>query len=244
VGAVEEPTFSDQEVAAATARHPQLARLDPGTVEGRVLVHAVFEGEEIKDEFEVKITKTKSDGVPVLYEIGGRTAAIAAKWGLADTRDLHRNLDDGAACVCVKQEEATKFPPGSDLSFFLCGLARDYLYGLAFYDRHGRWPWGERAHGSVGLFEFYADNIAPLTKAEIEAVVPYFVKEKNWLEFDKQLRRPRGHSPCLCDSGKPFRRCHPAALQGVLRLTAEMDRLGMKRRGLFDRLRAQQEKEG
>jgi len=210
-------------------------------VEGGVFIHAEYEGEVISDRFDVRITKENpaSDHVPALYEIGGRTDAIAAKWGLADARDLHRNPDNGPACVCVKQEEATRFPPGSDLSFFIDGLARDYLYGLAFYDRHGRWPWGERAHGNVGLLEFYADNDEPLTNANIEAIVPYFVREKNWVEFDKQLRRPKGHRPCLCGSGEPFRKCHPKALQGLLALTAEIDRLGMKRRGLFDRARAQ-----
>jgi hypothetical protein len=246
VGAVEVPTFSDEEVAAATARHPLLARTAPGTVEGGLQINAEFEGEVINERFEVRITKANpaSDRVPALYEVGGRTDAVAAKWGLADPRDLHRNPDNGPACVCVKQEEATRFPLGSDLVFFIDGLARDYLYGLAFYDRHGRWPWGERAHGGVGLLEFYADNAGSLTNADVEVVVPYFLKERNWIEFDKQLRRPRGHGACLCGSGRPFRKCHSKALQGLLRLTAEIDRLGIKRRGLFDRIRAKQGKEG
>ncbi|SKA28862.1 hypothetical protein SAMN02745126_04837 [Enhydrobacter aerosaccus] len=223
------------------ARHPQLVRTGPGTVEGGVLINAEYEGEIINERFDVRITKANpaSDRVPALYETGGRTNAIAAKRGLADTRDLHRNPDNGSACVCVKQEEATRFPPSSDLSFFIDGLARDYLYGLAFYDRHGRWPWGERAHGSVGLLEFYADNDEPLTNTDIETIVPYFVREKNWLEFDKQLRRPKEHRACICGSGEPFGKCHPKALQGLLALTAEIDRLGMKRRSLFDRARTQ-----
>lgn len=246
MGAVEAPAFCDEEVAAATARHPRLVRTAPGTVEGSLLINADYEGEVITERFQVRITKANpaSDRVPALYEIGGRTDAVRAKWGLTDPRDLHRNPDNGPACVCVKQEEATRFPPGSDLAFFIDGLARDYLYGLAFYDRHGRWPWGERAHGSLGLLEFYVDDQAPITNTDVEAVVPYFLKEKNWLEFEKQLRRPRAHGACLCSSGRQFRRCHPKAFQGLLRLTAEIDRLGIKRRGLFDRIRARKRREG
>ena len=208
-----------------------------------MLVHAVFEGEEIRDEFEIRVAKRASNHVPIMTEIGGRTIAIAQKWGRSNLQDLHRNLD-GSACVCVKQEEAIKFPPGSDLPRFLDGLARDYLYGLAFYDRHGRWPWGERAHGAVGILEFYAENQAPLSRSDVDAIVPYFLMEKNWLEFDKQLRRPRGHSRCLCGSGLTFRECHPAAFHGVVKLAEGLDRLGIKRRTLFDRGRVPQSQGG
>lgn len=203
-------------------------------------LHAVYEGEVIRDRFEIRVTKANpaSDRVPALYEIGGRTNAIAAKWRIRDTRDLHRNPVNGTACICVKQEEKDRFPVGSDLVFFIDGLARDYLYGLAFYDRHGRWPWGERSHGPLGILEFYADNAAPLTSKDIEAVVPDLLKDKNWLEFDQQLRRPKGQAACLCGSGQPLYRCHPTVLRGLQQLGAELDRLGIKRRGLFDRIRS------
>lgn len=240
MGPLDAAAFSDEEVAAAIEKHPQLERTNPGTVDGEIEVHAIYDGVEIKDRFKVRISKTNptSDRVPALYEIGGRTDAVAAKWNLTDMRDLHRNPDGESACVCVRQEEKDKFPPGSDLTFFIDGLARDYLYGLSFYDRHGRWPWGERSHGGVGLLEFYADDATPLTREAIEEIIPFWAKETNWLDYAKQIRRPRGHNPCLCGSGKPFRSCHPTALRGLLRLMGEMDRLGMKVRGLFDAARA------
>jgi hypothetical protein len=194
----------------------------------------------IKDRFRVRLTKANplSNRMPALYQIGGRTDAIAAKWNRTDKRDLHRNLDGASACVCVPQEETDKFPPGSDLPFFIDGLAHDYLYGLAFFDHHGRWPWDERSHGSLGLLEFYADNTTPQTRETVGKIIPFFCKETNWRDFDKQLRRPSGQRPCLCGSGKPFSVCHPTAWQGLLRLVGEIVRLGMKKRGLFDAVRA------
>ena len=223
---------------AAIQRHPQLERTGPGTVEGEVEIYAVYDAEEIRDRFRVRITKTNaaSDRVPALYETGGRTEAIATKYGLTDKRALHRNLN-GSACVCVRQEEPEKFPAGSDLAFFIDGLARDYLYGLAFYDRHRRWPWGERSHGALGLLEFYADATDPQTREAIEEIIPSFCAEENWRDYSKQLRRPSGQKACLCGSAKPFDKCHPTAWQGLLRLVAELDRLGMKKRGLFDAAR-------
>lgn len=227
-------------MAEAIARYPQLARTGPASVEGSVLVHASYQGEILQEAFQVRITCPSqiSDRVPVLYETGDRTVAIAQKWKLEDTRDLHCNPGSGSACVCVKQEEIIKFPPGSDLSFFIGGLARDYLYGLAFFDRHGRWPWEERSHGAVGLLEFYADRSGPLQPHDMEAIIPHFLADPNWLEFDKQIRQPRGHRACVCGSGRQFRKCHPIAFQGVIKFAAEADRVGLKRRCLFDKARA------
>jgi hypothetical protein len=132
VGPVKEGDFSDEEVAAAIALHPHLTRIGPGTIVGELEVYALYEGEEIRDRFRVRITQWNplSDRVPALYEIGGRTNAIVAKWSLKDPRDVHCNLQ-GNACICVKQEEFEKFPLGADLPYFIEHLVRDYLYGLA-----------------------------------------------------------------------------------------------------------------
>jgi hypothetical protein len=239
VGAVKEEAFSDEEVARAIALHPRLARIGPGTIIGELEVCASYQGEEIRERFHVRITKSNplSDRVPALYEIGGRTNAIAAKWSLKDLRDVHRD-PQGNACVCVKQEEKEKFPPGANLPYFIQHLVRDYLYGLAFFERHGRWPWGERSHGALGILEFYADGTAPQTQQSIEEILPVLSAELNWRDYHRQLRRPRGDKTCLCGSQRRFRLCHPIAWQGLVRLGEEMDRLGMRRRGAFDRARA------
>lgn len=238
MGTVDAEAFSDEEVAAAIALHPELTRTGPGTVEGELEVHAVYEGEEIRERFRVRITKTNpmSDRVPALYEIGGRTDAIIAKRHIKDSRDVHRN-PQGNACVCVKQEEQEKFPPGADLIYFIEHLARDYLYGLAFFDRHGRWPWGEWSHGAVGILEFYADATAWQTREAIEEILSAVASEPNWKDYHRQLRRPSGDRACPCGSGKPVRVCHPSAWRGIVRLGKEMDMLGISPRRAFDRAR-------
>lgn len=235
------PTFSSDEVAATLAQHPGLALTAAGDVEGSLDVHAVFNGHEIKDRFDIRITKSNPgpSSLPALYEVGGRTQGIARKWALRDIRNLHRN-PQGHACVCVPQEEASRFPAGSDLSVFIDNLCRDYLFGLSFFDAHGRWPWGERSHGPLGLLEFYADTTEQLTASSVDAVIMSFAADPKWREYHRQFRRPSAQRFCICGSRRPFQTCHPAAWRGLLYFTSELRRLGVNARGIFNRARSKQ----
>ncbi|MEK7511249.1 MAG: hypothetical protein AAB582_03365 [Patescibacteria group bacterium] len=226
--------FSDEEIAKVTARYPRLARIDSGTVEGILDLNAVYDGKTLTDNFHIRITafNPNSERVPALYEIGGRTEAIAKKWNMSDLRDLHRN-PNGTACVCVKQLEKEKFPPGSNLFTFVEQLVVPYLYGLSHYESSKTWLWGEFSHGGLGLLEFYADRHTPQTVEDISEILPSIRKELNWKEYHKQLRSPSAKRACLCGSGKPFGRCHSKAWKGLGQLTAEIERLGLNTRSLF-----------
>lgn len=226
--------FSDEEIAEVKARYPRLDRTDAGTVEGILDLNAVYDGKALTDSFHIRITafNPNSERVPALYEISGRTEAIAKKWGLTDLRDLHRN-PNGTACVCVKQLEKEKYPHGSNLFTFVEQLVVPYLYGLAHYENSKMWLWGEYSHGGLGLLEFYADNQTPQTAEDISEILPSIRKELNWKEYHKQLRSPSAKRACLCGSGKPFGRCHPQAWKGLGLLVKEIERLGLNTRSLF-----------
>src|SRR6266699_2415328 len=152
--------FSELDVAEVRARYPELELRPDGALEGAVNVEAEYEGRRIVDRFFVKITASNPHSIrtPALYEIGGRTKGIGSKYRLRDLRSLHCNRD-GSACVCVKQVEKQKFPPGSPLLVYVEELAIPYLYGLSRYDQDGKWPWGDYSHGSLGLLEYHADSL-------------------------------------------------------------------------------------
>lgn len=233
------PPFLADEVAAVLARHPGLVLTAAGELEGPLDVHAVFDGHEVEDRFDIRITKSNPgpSRLPALYEVGGRTQSIASKWALRDIKDLHRN-PQGHACVCVPQEETTRFPVGSDLSVFVDSLCRDYLFGLSFFDAHGRWPWGERSHGPLGLLEYYADATEQLTAASVDEVIPSFASDPKWRDYHRQLRRPSARRFCICGSRRPFQTCHPVAWRGLVCFTAELKRLGINTRAVFNRARS------
>lgn len=221
--------FSSAELDEVKAEYPGLQIKGPGLMEGQFVLHHTFNGVTLQDEFTIQVTSTNfnSERVPALLEIGGRTKEIVRKYKLPDVRELHQNLADGSACVCVKQEELTKFPPGSSLSTFMDNLAAPYLYGLSYYDKFGKWPWGEYSHGVLGILEFYADALDQ-TKEHYAEVIRILQNYKDvWPIVRKQLRKPSSARECMCGSGKSFRDCHPQAWRGLYRMLAGIRRIGL-----------------
>jgi hypothetical protein len=222
--------FSAAEIEEVIAQYPGLQTKGLGVLEGEFVLHHTFNGVTLQDKFLVQITaeNANSDRVPALREIGDRTKEIVLKHKLEDVRALHQNVHDGTACVCVKQQELTKFPPGSTLLVFVDNLVAPYLYGLSYYDRHGNWPWGEYSHGGLGLLEFYAD--APeQTKEAYAAIIRTLQNHKDiWPSVRKQLRKPSANRECMCGSGKSFSKCHMQAWRGLCRMLAGIKRLGLK----------------
>lgn len=232
MGDVAETTngFSQVEVEAVCERYTGLVLVDPATLEGRFDLNASYEADIISDSFEVRIAAPTDypTSLASLTETGGRTHAIARKYGIRDLRKLHRN-ESGTACLCVKQMERRKVPRGSDLSVFVEALVVPYLYGLSHFDRTGSWPWGEYSHGGLGLLEFYAAGDQHSTRDEIRELATLIRKEPNWKDFYRQITRPSAERMCLCGSGKPFHKCHNRAWNGVVRLNAQLRGHGIKR---------------
>jgi hypothetical protein len=221
--------FGLVELGALRTRYPELELTEPGVVDGILKLHASYNGQVVADTFKIRITARPSHPLrlPSLSEVGGRTQSIAAKYGFSDLRVLHHN-PDGTACLCVKQEEKEKYPPGSDLIVFVESLVVPYLYGLACYDLNQSWPWPERSHGALGLLEFYADDTTERPMQELVEVASLIRHEHNWKEYQKQIRKPSGERGCLCGSTKGFEHCHSLAWRGVLRLNSEARRRKLK----------------
>lgn len=220
--------FSAEEIAQVHEAFPELHLTSPNEWTGYIDLNAEFKGEVITDRYRIAIGIPEGypDKIPVLSEIGGRTKEVAEKYNLPNLLDLHRNPRNNSACVCVKQEEKIRFPTGSNLMTFLNDLVIPYLYGLSYYNRHGKWaPWGEYSHGCLGLLEFYAYDTHDLSIEDVEKYAPDFKIDKAWKEYHKQLRKPSPKRACVCGSGKEFEKCHKIAYRGLVRLHGELKRL-------------------
>jgi hypothetical protein len=227
--------IAPEEMASFAARLPQMQHVEENLWRGMFLLHASFNGVTLEDVFEIEIALPPAypKAIPTLKEVGGRTWAIAQKHNVRNIRDMHRNPDTGIACVCVKQEEAIRFPPGSTLNTFVEELAIPYLYGLASFDRNGRWPWEEYSHGALGLLEYIGRNgIASSPEAIRELVTP-ILQEPNAKEFARQLHRLAENRHCPCGERRPFRRCHTLAWRGLVQMRRAMNDLGLDAKALF-----------
>lgn len=220
--------FTGEEASAVKTRYPRLRVEESGVAEGSFDLHAVYGGEERRDEFQVRIVAPPDypDSIPSLCETAGRTEAIARKHGIDDLRDLHRN-PGGTACVCVKLEEGRRFPKGSDLPHFIEELVVPYLFGLSHFDEHGKWPWPDYSHGALGIIEYYADAADPPSRESIDAALSFLKQDTGWRKLRRQIRKPSAMRSCLCDSGKPISRCHKGVWNGIVKLHGDMQKVGL-----------------
>jgi hypothetical protein len=131
---------------------------------------------------------------PKVFETGGRIPRSA---------DRHVN-HDGDCCVTV-WEHWLVCAPDRSFATFLNGPVREYFLAQYWYEKTGKWPFGERAHGHDGLQEAYAEALGTANKKE---GLTYRLRllSKEW---------PKGHWLCPCGSGKLLRHCHRDELMAL-----------------------------
>lgn len=133
---------------------------------------------------------------PKVFEVGGRIP-----------REPERHINpDGDCCVTVWENWLVTANDHS-LGSFLRGPLNEYFLGQLWFEKTGRWPFGERAHGTPGLEEAYADALGIANKRED---LLYYLRllSQDW---------PKGHWWCPCKSGKLLRYCHHQRLLDIHR---------------------------
>lgn len=131
---------------------------------------------------------------PKVFEIGGRIPRCA---------DRHINLG-GDCCVTVWEHWLTS---SGDVSFamFLNGPIHEYFLSQYWYERTGKWPFGEREHGLRGLEEAYAEALG-ITNRKKDVLYHLKLLSNDW---------PKGHWLCPCGSGKLLRYCHRGEMMAL-----------------------------
>ena len=137
------------------------------------------------DSFSIRIELDALDrnGWPAVYEVGDRHARIA-KVEQVDIIDLHF-YPDGACCLGLQPLADRR----TALNEFIDERVVPFFYRLSYTEVHGleaarRDLWGEYSHGAPGLREYLSDL------ADI-------------------ARRGLGRNdPCVCGSGRKYKRCH------------------------------------
>jgi hypothetical protein len=126
-----------------------------------------------------------------VMEIGGRIPRV-----------LDRHVfSNGTLCLGVAEDMWIKWGGRFDIGSFLEGPVRTFLIGNSLVEQGEGWPFGERAHGAAGMFEFYKEAVGFDGARKIGTLLSYLAKE-----------RIKGHWPCPCGSGKNLRDCHRAPI--------------------------------
>lgn len=226
--------FSPQEIAVVRGRFPKLELTTPGTWEGSIDFDHIYREVRILSTFAVRIVAP--DGypakIPIAYDIGGRAKTVGHKHGIKDLQNIHHNPKDGSICLCVRQEESKKFPPGSTLINFMEDLVIPYFYGLEYYNEQGKWPWREYSHGGLGIMEYHAEDPAVQTRESIARLASYLYGDDDLKRYKRYLLKPMG-AHCVCGSGYSFESCHDLAWKGLLRFGEDMRKLNLNPKKLL-----------
>jgi hypothetical protein len=144
--------------------------------------------EIITDAYEVAI-HLPSDfprGIPAVRDLSGRIK-----------RNYHR-LDDGSFCLGSPARLRLALVQSPTLRKFVEKCVIPYLYGYSFFEKYGRPPFGELAHGDQGLLDDYARLFG----------VSSIVASAGILKMMGMKRRVANKYLCPCGSHFKLGKCH------------------------------------
>jgi len=150
---------------------------------------------EVLDRFSIEITFP--DGIaklPRIREIGGR---------IPQTPDRHIYAN---GAICTEVPELTLLRGKYSLVSYLSGPVRNYFLGQLLVEQGEPWPFGEWAHGKVGLLQAYAEVLGAFGESAIRRFLDCLGHKK-----------VKEHWACPCGNGKQLRACHLATVRKLQR---------------------------
>jgi hypothetical protein len=165
-------------------------------IRGTLSFSATFKAVDITDSFSVLIMLPDDypDTPPLVQETGGRIPP-----------DFHQ-YSDRILCLGAPAEVSRRFKDDPMLLNFVETLLIEYLYGYAYFEKHGTLPFGELSHGCRGIREYYEEAFST-DDVQITLSLLKVLADDTY----------RGHHACPCGSGKILRKCHGPVLLGLLK---------------------------
>jgi len=181
------------EIEDVLVRYPGL-RLIPSLqsvlkLEGDLAFRAEAPGKEvIADSFRVQIL-VPADASRKLFSIREMAGRIPPSF---------HTLDDGTLCLGSPTRLRLLMGGSASVLKFIERCVIPYLYGRAYYERHGELPFGELRHGNAGI----CDDLELLFGFGDEETVKGFVRASTL------RRRIANKTSCPCGSRVRLGRCH------------------------------------
>lgn len=161
-------------------------------VTGPYALDATYDGIRLAEDFELQLT------IPVDYP---ESLPRARELSEIIAPSYEHLFVDRSFCLGVQGELLIAQLKDPSLVRLYDGPIRSYLYSYLFHERYGRYPFGDRAHGTKGILQFYGeffDEPSPI---------------RTWkLLLSAVTKEYRGHLPCPCGSGIAGRKCHGDAI--------------------------------
>lgn len=132
------------------------------------------------------IVPINSDELPHAIEVGNQI----------NNNYVHR-YPDGELCLDTDTAIRIRFVNGFSLCDWMYEYVETYFFSYEYYQRYGIFPFGERAHGLMGILQTY-EEILKLSDYTSAIRFMYSISKEKY----------RGHLLCPCGSGIVLRKCH------------------------------------
>jgi hypothetical protein len=155
---------------------------------GTLKAVAVYQNIEYYCQYDIKICIPRNYPltIPLVFETGGKI-----------DKNFHRN-PNGALCLASPAELKLKFNRSKTLINFVDNLVIPFLFSHKHFIETGRMPYGELAHGSAGIYQYYCEYF--------NTDDPRIITE--YLSCLLEVHDNTNNRPCPCGSGKSISNCH------------------------------------
>ena len=144
--------------------------------------------ERIEDSFQIQLSVGEQfpKELPAVRELGGRIP-----------REYHM-IDNGELCLGSPTRLMLALTKEPTILAFIRTCVIPYLYGFAYWERHGEMPYGELAHGRKGVLR----DMASLFHVDSEQAALQMI------ELAALKQGVANKHPCPCGSGLVLAKCH------------------------------------
>lgn len=223
--------WSNKDMKWLAVNHPAIKLKPGGNLEGPLVFRMLFfegsryinpsaellakgVGTYISGFYDIKIERQNKKSFPKAFETSGRINEVVTKKGLEPV-DLHLFPKDGSLCLASPMVIYPAAAEGLSLQQYFEDFLIPYFFAQRYFAKWSKWPWGDLSHNLLGHLEWLSRIDHPTRHDAHLTLLGVHQTEKNE-HFERLfLVRPRMHKPCICDSGKKFKDCHPDVKQGI-----------------------------
>ena len=189
-------------------QHPRL-KINDNQLVGKIDFQSSYNNIELSDSYDIHVdlnTKLK-DSIPKVYETSEKIVNIAKKLNI-DSVDLHLNTDN-SLCLVIKDRENEYFEDEFTIQEYFENCIEPYLYWVSFYEKFGKAPWEEYAHGNLGYFELFDEGHITYEK---------LMNKFNLYEIRNYLLSYQDNK-CICSKNKKGNNCHPKIFSALKKIS-------------------------
>ena len=218
--------IAKQDIILLKKNQPQLSyNSQKHIISGYLYFEASSSKIRIEDTYKIEIDFSQANPLPLVKETDGRIKKIAYKKNIQNLEELHINYGDTnkGLCLCSRLKTFDYFErlktsdyPCND---FIKDLIIPFFYGLSFFEKFNKYPFGELAHGTQGLIEEIKKDPSLLVRhsEQYQRLHPKEFKELifNYLKSDtilskliEQNKKVGRNEKCPCNSGLKYKKCH------------------------------------